>query len=114
MGNLGNREAVREKHDRKEIDLKVECDQYQAEKDSSIAHGAIYCLLHEIIYVVHAFPKVRGNAGCVPSETEGDLVVFSAANFQADSCSDSIGMRYDILKMDLAVVFRIGVCGHTG
>ena len=114
MGKLGNWEAVRERHDRKEIDSKVECDQNQAKKDSSIAHGAINCLLHEGIDVVHEFTKVRGNAGYVPSKTEVNLVVFSAANFQADSCSVSIGMRYDILKMDSAVVFRIGICGHTG
>ena len=91
----------------------MEYDQYQVENDSSIAHGASNFLLHEGIGVVRAFPKVRGNDAYVPSETEGDLVVFSAANFQADSCSDSIGMIYGILNMDLAVVFRIGVCGHT-
>lgn len=48
----------------------------------------------------------------MPAQTEGNLFVGSASEFEAESGGDASGVRHDASKMNSTVVVRIGI-GET-
>jgi hypothetical protein len=64
---------------------------------------------HDGVDAVGAFTKTSRKAGCVPSKTEGDILIRGAPKTQAEGGGRSIVMSDDAINVDPAAVFEIRV-----